>query len=618
MDATIKLIEENEDSIARRDEMYSRKWPVLMKLIEEFYRAYSSFVKRYDGATGELLLAHQITGEAFPTQVSFLLADDAPSNSEPNTPFTRIPTHAFDPEESGTAVGRKGLKHQEEDQEDLAQLLNKNKNLKTRILIESERAHKAETELQTLTQILIKTESERDAFIVKYRQISERLSNVMKDIVPAQRYNKELEEHAKLMNEQARIAKNEVEVLKNKILELNQEKEHAALLYNQCMEVMYNQQSELQEAQEQAVLLTNVIRWGYAKLVHSEECRFTLGRLNESLHSEAHNLEQKLAIKDQQLSKMQANLEKLINNLQDQRCWFVQVEGTLHTLLNLHSKSQEEHRAITSELRNTFQMLRGLEFCKKDLEVNQILNDLTLPSSEFKRSVESEISSLREIKQDQVCHLMDDFRNPFGVPEADDILYHQLEVTEPNSTNPSSEPRAKRQLGMDKLEISNEGSSSNEEPKMENILDRFAPDAQNLMGLKDSVQELRAKLETIEKRKIVKDVEHGKLRDRLQDVENSVTQLLGLHTEPRKTTEDHPPPTSDVVRSLELKKIGIVQRKVVLNKVRRGSEMIGRLQMEIKKIQYALQKLRDQNKNEGRRRFSLIHILRDFVCGGCK
>ncbi|GMH23079.1 hypothetical protein Nepgr_024922 [Nepenthes gracilis] len=590
MDATIKLIEENADLIARRDEMYSRKWPVLMKLIEEFYRAYSSFAKRYDGATGELLLAHQITGEAFPTQVSFILADDAPSSSEPNTPFTRIPTHAFDPKESGTAVGRKGLKHQEEDQEDLAQLLNKNKNLKTRILIETERAYKAETELQTLTQILIKTESERDAVIVQYQQISERLSNVMKDIVPAQRYTKELEEHAKLMNEQTRIAKNKVDVLKNKILELNQEKEHAALLYNKCMEVMYNQQSELQEAQEQAVSLTNVIRWGYAKLVHSEEQRFILGRLNESLHSEAHNLEQKLAIKDQQLSKMQANLEKLINNLQDQRCWFVQVEGTLHTLLNLHSKSQEEHRAITSKLRNALQMLKGLELCKKDLE----------------------------IKQDQVCHLMDDFHNPFGVPEVDDILYHQLEVGEPNSTNPSSEPRAKRQLGMDKLEISNEGSSSNEEPKMENILDRFAPDAQNFMGLKDSVQELRAKLETIEKRKIVKDVEHGKLRDRLQDVENSVTQLLGLYTEPRKTTEDHPPPTSDAVRSLELKKIGIVQRKVVLNKVRRGSEMIGRLQMEIKKIQYALQKLRDQNKNEGRRRFSLIHILRDFVCSGCK
>ncbi|GMH28580.1 hypothetical protein Nepgr_030423 [Nepenthes gracilis] len=132
------------------------------------------------------------------------------------------------------------------------------------------------------------------------------------------------------------------------------------------------------------------------------------------------------------------------------------------------------------------------------------------------------------------------------------------------------------------------------------------------------MQELRAKLETIKKRKIVKDVKHDKLRDWLQDVENSMTQLLGLYIEPRKTIEDSPPPTSDAVRSLELNKIGIVQRKVVLNKIRRGSEMIERLQMKIKKTQYALSKLGDQDKNEGRRRFSLIHIIRDFECSGRK
>ncbi|GMH28585.1 hypothetical protein Nepgr_030428 [Nepenthes gracilis] len=286
----------------------------------------------------------------------------------------------------------------------------------------------------------------------------------MKDIVPTQKYTKELEEHAKLINEKTCMAKNEVEVLKIKILELNQEKEHVALLYNQCMEVIYNKQSELTEAQEQAMLLSNVIRWAYAKLVHSEEQHIILERLNKSLQSEAHNLEQKLAIKDKQLSKT-------------------------------------------------------------------------------------------EIRQDQVCHLMDDFRNPFGVHQVDDTLYHEHEVGEQNSMNPSSKPPAKRELGMDKREVSNEESN----------------------GLKDSVQELRAKLETIKKRKIVKDVEHGKLRDQLQDVENSVTQLSSLYTEPRKTTEDRHPPTSNAITSVELNEIGIVQRKVVLNKVRRQSKMIERL-----------------------------------------
>ncbi|GMH28586.1 hypothetical protein Nepgr_030429 [Nepenthes gracilis] len=167
MDATIKFIEENANSITRSDEMYDRKRPMHIKLIEKFYRAYVSSAERYYGARSELLQAHQITGEAFPDQVSFLLTDNAPSSFDTHTPFTRIPIHAFDPEESGTAIGKKGLKHQEEDQEDLAQLLNENKNLNTRILIESDQVHKAKVELQILTQILTKMESERDAIIVQ-------------------------------------------------------------------------------------------------------------------------------------------------------------------------------------------------------------------------------------------------------------------------------------------------------------------------------------------------------------------------------------------------------------------------------------------------------------------
>ncbi|GMH20680.1 hypothetical protein Nepgr_022521 [Nepenthes gracilis] len=176
MDARIKLIVEDADSIARRDDMCYRKRPELLKLVEEFYRAYSSLAERYNGARGQLLQAHQ-TRDASHSQVSFLFADDAPSTSEQHTPFTRFPIHAFDREESATTLSKKGLKHQEEDQEGLAQLLNENQNLKTRILIE----------------------------------FKEVISNLMKDIAPAQKYTTELELHANMLNEQIGRAKNDVE-----------------------------------------------------------------------------------------------------------------------------------------------------------------------------------------------------------------------------------------------------------------------------------------------------------------------------------------------------------------------------------------------------------------------
>ncbi|KAL7210150.1 hypothetical protein ACSBR1_031667 [Camellia fascicularis] len=89
--AMIKLIEEDVDSFARSAEMYYKKWPELMKLVEEFYRAYHALAERYDHTTGELRQADRTMAEAFPNQVPFVLFDDSSSGSsahecEPHTP----------------------------------------------------------------------------------------------------------------------------------------------------------------------------------------------------------------------------------------------------------------------------------------------------------------------------------------------------------------------------------------------------------------------------------------------------------------------------------------------------------------------------------------------------
>ncbi|GMH29188.1 hypothetical protein Nepgr_031031 [Nepenthes gracilis] len=52
MDATIKIIEEDADSITRRYDMCYRKQLELLKLVEEFYRTYSSFAERNNDAKG--------------------------------------------------------------------------------------------------------------------------------------------------------------------------------------------------------------------------------------------------------------------------------------------------------------------------------------------------------------------------------------------------------------------------------------------------------------------------------------------------------------------------------------------------------------------------------------
>ncbi|KAL5559702.1 hypothetical protein UlMin_035913 [Ulmus minor] len=67
----IKLIEEDADSFARRAKMYYKKHLELMKLVEEFYRAYRALAERYDHATGVIHQAHRTMLEAFPSQVPY-------------------------------------------------------------------------------------------------------------------------------------------------------------------------------------------------------------------------------------------------------------------------------------------------------------------------------------------------------------------------------------------------------------------------------------------------------------------------------------------------------------------------------------------------------------------
>ncbi|XP_042461149.1 protein NETWORKED 1A-like isoform X1 [Zingiber officinale] len=78
----IKIIEEDADSFAKRAEMYYKKRPELMKLVEEFYRAYRALAERYDNATGVLRQAHQTMAVVFPNQIPLEVSDELPMDSE--------------------------------------------------------------------------------------------------------------------------------------------------------------------------------------------------------------------------------------------------------------------------------------------------------------------------------------------------------------------------------------------------------------------------------------------------------------------------------------------------------------------------------------------------------
>ncbi|XAR57273.1 hypothetical protein NMG60_11025349 [Bertholletia excelsa] len=273
--AMIKLIEEDADSFARRAEMYYKKRPELMKLVEEFYRAYRALAERYDHATGELRQAHRTMALAFPDQVPFMLPDDSPSGSErdPHTPAMPHPIRSFlEPNDSGTSASdtgarKKGLKQlqamfgggeaqkensklEKEDRgrnldDEIFKLSNENHSLKNQVLSESEHAERAELEIQNLKKALEKMHNEKEDVLLQYKKSMEKLSKLEDELNSAQMNSRRLDE-------QASKAAIEIQSLKEALVRLEAERDARSLKHKEYLERISHLESVISQAQKDA------------------------------------------------------------------------------------------------------------------------------------------------------------------------------------------------------------------------------------------------------------------------------------------------------------------------------------------------------------------------------
>ncbi|XP_038719347.1 protein NETWORKED 1B-like [Tripterygium wilfordii] len=291
--AMIKLIEEDADSFARRAEMYYKKRPELMKLVEEFYRAYRALAERYDHATVELRQAHRTMAQAFPDQVPYVLADESPSGSsnpeaEPQTPAVLHGPHPIGvlldkedfhkdaledsdsdvlkrglkqlnemfgsgvtPQNSKIAEGRtkRGLKVHEaidsgQSLQDNASDLSIEKwfpNIQD--FSETDWAVKAENEVQTIKKALAEVHAEKEAVIFHYQQTLKKLSGLERELNHAQN-------DAGGLDERANRAEIEIKILKEALSKLEVERDAAFLQYNQSLEKISSLETMISAVQE--------------------------------------------------------------------------------------------------------------------------------------------------------------------------------------------------------------------------------------------------------------------------------------------------------------------------------------------------------------------------------
>ncbi|CAN7046862.1 unnamed protein product [Brassica oleracea var. botrytis] len=281
--AMIKLIEEDADSFARRAEMYYKKRPELMKLVEEFYRAYRALAERYDHATVELRHAHKTMAEAFPNQVPFDMTEDTASSScsEPRTP-DKMPPGLQPFYDSDGTTSRRGLSQlsecvgsSETEVESLKRALvelgaeKEALNLQYQLSLNKlskleedlkdaqkdvnglgERASKAEIESKILAEGLAKLEAERDAALLRYNQAMEKIADLDESFALAQ-------EDIKGLTNRAIKAETEAGSLKEEQSRLHSEKEAGLAQYNQCLEMISTLEKKVKEAEENAQLFSN-------------------------------------------------------------------------------------------------------------------------------------------------------------------------------------------------------------------------------------------------------------------------------------------------------------------------------------------------------------------------
>ncbi|XP_049408422.1 protein NETWORKED 1D-like isoform X2 [Solanum stenotomum] len=262
-----------------------------------------------------------------------------------------------------------------------------------------ERASKAELEGQTLREDLANVAAEKDEALKQYMQSLEMIANLESKLQCA-------EEDAKKLTERAEKAENEIEFLKQEILKFTGEKEAAALQLQQCLETISTLEHKLSCAKEESQRLNAEINNGVAKLEDAEERCLLLEKSNKSLHSELESLTLKMGVQNQELTEKQKELGTLWTCVQEERLRFVEAETAFQTLQHLHAKAQEEMRALASELQNRLQVLKDLEThnqillgeVQKVKEENKSLGEINVSSAISMRDMQNEISSLSEAK----------------------------------------------------------------------------------------------------------------------------------------------------------------------------------------------------------------------------
>ncbi|XP_065027677.1 protein NETWORKED 1B-like isoform X2 [Musa acuminata AAA Group] len=384
--AMIRLIEEDADSFAKRAEMYYKKRPELIKLVEEFYRAYRALAERYDHATGALHQARRTIAEAFPDEIPLEFCDEPPYGCP-------VSDSGMDnPETSEESFNRDGLQH------DVFGLPGE--------VMKLNEVYSGETEV-TSTEACLKQLNEtfvtntnsanfaggREGKSSEYKLLQKEISRLFNE-------NQDLKKQ--VTSESARAEKNEnnVQLLKEMCFKVKSEKEDALTRYEESLAKVSHLEDETSCTKADLKKLNDEMLTVASCLNIAEERNLVLETANLSLQLEHDILNQKIIAQQEELNKKGQELEILYISLQDEQQRNVNAEMTCQSIEKRHTRSQEEMRHLKLENKSGAEKLKNVEEELQMIrEENDRLNEQKLSSALKIIDLQDEIISLIDMKR---------------------------------------------------------------------------------------------------------------------------------------------------------------------------------------------------------------------------
>ena len=175
-----------------------------------------------------------------------------------------------------------------------------------------------------------------------------------------------------------------------------------------------------------------------------------------------------------------------------------------------------------------------------------------------------------------------------------DATEHDIEpVEEEKSEYPSSELMVEKEPSVDKLEIPTRVLTSRQE-WTKRVLESLQNDARRLSDLKTNVKDLKRKMESSQMGKLPASSGYDTVKSQLEDAEGAVMELIDTNNKLTSKAEEYHSTNGMGTKSEESSSTG---RRQISTQSRKESEKVGRLELELHKIQYVMLKFEEEHVN---------------------